>query len=353
MRAQSRSELRFLRGAPFLVRIARERLGGSQPRLSLRPGCALAAAGRQQLVAVQPASLHVLDLATHTWWAGTACGSGNGSTISQTAAQASASGVANAVAAAPSAPAVQGRAVCGVGSKLLGFGGECEGRLLPAGACTHFLHPDLQAWLPAPRPADAAAPSPAPRTAAALAHCPHSRAAFMYGGEGEGGALLGDLWRLDLGTMAWTRLDRLATCRPRTPNSLDTPPPAAGAALAVAPDGSRLWLMGGRLEGHRCSNALHWSVGGARAHAVLGVQEARCTGTSCCMLACLLGVASPAALAFPALLPRRFDLKTHYWAAVEPQAWSIDPRSQSVRALRQGKRAALGLGRPGSKHHVN
>ncbi|KAL4458120.1 hypothetical protein ABPG75_012985 [Micractinium tetrahymenae] len=292
VRVQGRSELRFIRGAPFLVRIARERLGGTLPPLALHPGGSLAAAGRQQLVAVQPASLHVLDLAAHRWWASATAGcqnrssSSSSSSIKATTAQQTAAGSpARATTASPSYTAVKGRAVCGIGSKLLGFGGECEGRLLPAGACTQFLHPDLQAWLPAPPPAEAGAPQPAPRTAAALAYCPRLRAAFMYGGEGEGGALLGDLWRLDLSTMAWTRVDKLATCRPRTPNTHDTPPPAAGAALAVAPDGSRLWLMGGRLEGGRCSNALHW-----------------------------------------------FDLNVHYWAAVEPQTWAIDSRSHHVMA---------------------
>lgn len=173
-----------------------------------------------------------------------------------------------ATTAARSLMAVTGRAVCGVGSKLLGFGGECQGRLLPAGACTQFLHPDLQDWLPAPPAADAVAPQPAPRTAAGLVHCPRLHAAFLYGGQGEGGAMLGDLWRLDLGTMAWTRLNRLATCRP--PASHDAPPPAAGAALAVTPDGSRLWLMGGRLEGGRCSSALHWCAQGVICHVLQG-----------------------------------------------------------------------------------
>lgn len=319
---QGRSELRFIRGAPFLMRIERERLGGTLPSLALRPGGALAAAGRQQLVAVQPASVHVLDLTAHSWWAAAPCGSGSSSNASKQAQHAAAGGTVGATTAAGLHAAVTGRAVCGVGSKLLGFGGECEGRLLPAGACTQFLHPDLQAWLPAPPSADAAALQPAPRTAAALAHCPRTHAAFMYGGQGEGGALLGDLWRLDLGTLAWTRLDRLATCRPCTPNSHDTPSPAAGAALAVAPDGSRLWLMGGRVEGGRCSSTLHWCV--AAGLAAVGKADECVTSRGSMLPGCRLH--HPAA--HGASLPGRFDLAGHYWAAVEPQTWCIDSRSQ-------------------------
>ncbi len=314
---QGRSELRFIRGAPFLVRITRERLGGPPPPLPLLPGCALAAAGRQQLVAVQPASLHVLDVAAHRWQGEATCSSGGSSSPSQEAQQATGAGAVGATTAPWSLMTVTGRAVCGVGGNLLGFGGECQGRLLPAGACTQFLHPDLQDWLPAPPAADAAAPQPAPRTAAALVHCPRLHAAFLYGGQGEGGAMLGDLWRLDLGTMAWTRLDRLATCRP--PASHDAPPPAAGAALAVTPDGSRLWLMGGRLEVGRCSSALHWCDRG----------DVPCAAGLCgsnCMAACKL--ATPANSDPASLLLGRFDLNFNCWAAVEPPTWCIDPRSQ-------------------------
>lgn len=269
VKAQGRTELRFIRGAPFLVHIARQRLSGAVPPVALRPGNALGAAGRQ-LVLAEPAALHVLDIGSGAWWAAKASSGSDGGSASTSSAQQATGGDQQAtggdgpVEAGPLPAGVSGRATCSVGTKLLGFGGECGGQLLSTGT-TQFLHPDLQAWLPAPLPAaGAASPQPPPRIGAALAYCPRSNAAYMYGGQGEGGTCLGDLWRLDLGTMVWTQLNRLSATRPatecthpRTPCAHEAPPPTSCAALAVTPDGDSLWLMGGRLESGRCSSALH------------------------------------------------------------------------------------------------
>ena len=247
----------FIKGAPWLVHVARQRLAGAGPAL-VAPGATLAAVGRQ-LVLEAPAPvgmgaagqhqlllLHTLDLGSATWTRTGCCSNGS-------------CGSSDAAAAAP----VIGRAVCCIGSKLLGFGGEQGGQLLAGSGATQFLLPDLREWLPAPPPADPSAPQPAPRQGAALAHCARTQAAYLFGGQGEGGACLSDLWRLDLGTLLWRRLDTAATSRPlseraRTPCTQEAPQPCAGAGLAVSPDGSRLWLVGGRLENGRCTSALHW-----------------------------------------------------------------------------------------------
>lgn len=249
VRASSRAELRFVRGAPWLLRVERERLTGALPAAP-QPGAWLAAAGRRLLLKCPPATeaeegpqqgvLHSLDPASGVWSSAVCSGGG-------------VDGVAPVV----------GRAVCSVGSKLLSFGGSQQGQLLPSHLCTQLLLPDLLEWRAAPPPADPAAPQPTPRRDAALAHCPQSNAAYLYGGRGADGVCLGDLWRLDLATHAWQQLDTVATSRPladraRTPCASEVPPPRCGAALAVSPDGSRLWLMGGRLDSGHSTSALHW-----------------------------------------------------------------------------------------------
>ena len=266
VKAQSRSELRFIHSAPFLVHVRRERLSGGVPPAAClaRPGAALDVAG-WQLVLALPQGMHMLDLGSSKWRGGSGSSSMVGARGSCCGGSAGAEDCITAAAAATPPPATQhvtGRAVCSMGLKLLGFGGEFQGRLLPAS--TQYLHPDLLAWLPAPPPGDATAAEPLPRTHAALAYCPHTNSAYLFGGRGEGGSVLGDLWRLDLASMGWTRLDKMATRmaplsdRARTPCAYEAPPPLEGAALAVSPDGGRLWLMGGRLEGGWCSKALHW-----------------------------------------------------------------------------------------------
>lgn len=241
VRVASRSELRFVRGAPWLVHVGRERLTGPAPAAA-QPGGTLAAVGRR-LVLEGPSSgdagdqpgqlqLHSLDLGSGAWAATPASG-----------------------------PAVEGRAVCSVGGKLLGVGSSCGGELLAGAAFAQFMAPDLQQWLPAPPPAGPPGAQPPPRRDAALAFCPRAGAAFLFGGTGEKGTTLGDLWHFDLARSTWSRLDTAASGRAaaQEPGCTHTaPPPCSGAALAVSPDGGRLWLMGGRLEGGRCSRALHW-----------------------------------------------------------------------------------------------
>lgn len=268
VRAQSRTELRFVRDGPWLIHVRPERLTGLAPAAPLLPGGTLAVAGRQMLLeAWQPAARggaeqqpghgheqgqghqqavqHMLDLSAARWGA-----VGGGASAHQPAA--SAEGMHEPVS---------GRAVCSIGEKLLGFGGTRNGKFV--GGSTEFFHPNLRQWLPAPPPADPAVQQPPPRHSAALAYCPNAHAAFLYGGQGEGGTLLGDLWRLDCTSMAWKQLDshKQPTAvgeRARTPCPQEAPPSSTGAALAVSTDGSRLWLMGGRLDSGRCSNALHW-----------------------------------------------------------------------------------------------
>ena len=170
-------------------------------------------------------------------------------------------------------PAVIGRAVCSLGGKLLGVGGAtaASGKLLLS---NQLLHPDLPGWQLAPDSADIHATSPPPRQHAALAYTPRAHAAFLFGGQGEDGCCLNDLWRYDLRTRAWSRLDassgggggsqtsRTLSARPAASSAAAAsnamPLPCHSAGLAVSPDGSRLWVMGGALEGGRCSSALHW-----------------------------------------------------------------------------------------------
>ncbi len=258
VKAASRSELRFVEGQPWLLHVGRERLTGALPAAA-QPGCTLAAAGRRLVLEgpagaaseqtgsmQQPSEGHrliTLDLSSGTWASTTADQQG-GSTESA---------------------GINGRAVCSVGSKLLGFGGACpDGSLLPAATATQQLLPDLPHWETTPVPAEAAA-LPEPRQGAALAYCAKTNAAYMYGGQAQDGRCLGDLWLYDVAFARWTRLDSAATARhlpaadsARTPCIPERPPPCSGAALAVSEAGDRVWLMGGLLEDGRCSNELHW-----------------------------------------------------------------------------------------------
>lgn len=247
VRVQGRSELRFVRGAPWLLQVARERLVGALPGAP-QPGCSLVVAGRRLVLegptasggstaggsAAAPSSgLHFLDLGSNTWAAAAAAAAGG-----------------EALPPPPAAP-VEGRAVCSVGSRLLGFGGCSGGRLLDAATATQLLLSDLQQWLPAPPPAELAVAQPPPRRDAALAYSPAAGTAYLFGGKGADGRCLADLWAYDLRRSAWTRLDALATSRPqpaageraRTP-CYEAPAPCCGAALAVSDDGSRCGTLG-------------------------------------------------------------------------------------------------------------
>ncbi|KAI3435547.1 hypothetical protein D9Q98_001612 [Chlorella vulgaris] len=250
VRGQARSQLRFVRESPWLVHIRPQRLGGVLPN-SVLPGSCLALAGRQLLLEGPeeegqelggggPAGqLHMLDLSSGQW----------------SARRRGVEGAPSPGQPPASIAPVSGRAMCGIGDKLLGVGGTCCGQLLG----TKVFHPSLREWLPLPPPADASALQPPLRHSAALAYCPASHVAYLFGGQGEAGCLA-DLWCLNCTSMEWRQLDTVSS-RPgesaRLQGSLDAPPPSSGAALAVSEDGSRLWLMGGRLDSQRCSNALH------------------------------------------------------------------------------------------------
>ena len=241
VQAASRSELRFMRSTPWLVHVCRQHTTGAAPG-ALQAGGALAAAGRRLVLELGAAAVpagaggrgaqgtHILDLPTRTW------------------------------SAAACAEAVVGRAFCSAGSQVLGFGGRCRGELLAGDAATQLFAPDLQQWLPAPAPADASAPQPPPRVSGALAYCPRANAAYLYGGQGQNGTCLGDLWRYDLARACWSRLLASSAGRPAAERACthEAPPPCRGGALAVSQDGSRLWLMGGCLDSGRCSSSLHW-----------------------------------------------------------------------------------------------
>jgi hypothetical protein len=329
VKCQSRSELRFIKGAPWLVHVARQRLTGAGPAVIV-PGGMLAAVGRHLVleapapVGVEAAGqhqrllLHTLDLGTATWTS-TDCSS-NGSHSSK----GSSSSNNNAAAL------VIERAVCSIGSKLLGFGGERGGQLLAGSGATQFLLPDLREWLPVPPPADSSAPQPAPRQGAALAYCARTQAAYLFGGQGEGGACLSDLWRLDLGTLLWRRLDTAATSRPlseraRTPCIQEAPQPCAGAGLAVSPDGTRPWLVGAG-----------WTTAAAPAPST-GEHGGWAEVFVLCFPQQMLGLHSSAPAMDVSLLPVchcclhvcRYDLTLNYWAVVDAeQAGAIEPRAQ-------------------------
>lgn len=68
--------------------------------------------------------------------------------------------------------------------------------------------PDVMAWVPAPQQADAPplAPAPCPRAGHAMAYCAASNCVYLFGGAAEGQRLLGDLWRLQMGTFQWDQV---------------------------------------------------------------------------------------------------------------------------------------------------
>jgi N-acetylneuraminic acid mutarotase len=76
-------------------------------------------------------------------------------------------------------------------------------------------------------------PSPAARQLYALAAV--DGMAWVFGGGGDDGSKLDDLWALDLGTLAWRPLDPLG----------DPPAGRSGATLVADPERGRLLLFGG------------------------------------------------------------------------------------------------------------
>ncbi|KAK9825409.1 hypothetical protein WJX81_002378 [Elliptochloris bilobata] len=214
----------------WLVAVTRKRLAGEGPRLV--PGASLAAIGGKLL-------LHHGGAEEKSSGAARAVG---GAARELFPLQLDASQWLRPVGSRASellrdhAAATSGR------SKMLIFGGVRGVRLTNE---VSVLHTDTMQWGAA---AVRGSVLPAPRRCAA-ASCSRDKM-FVFGGEGEGGQLLADLWELNLETTHWSQV----SFQPGggSGRSHNAPPSARrGASLCAGDDGRHLWLFGG-CDGARC-----------------------------------------------------------------------------------------------------
>eukprot|EP00887_Chlorella_sp_A99_P001525 scaffold8.g1525.t1 len=279
VRAGWQAMLRFAFSEPWMVTVRRERLVGAAP--PARAGCALActagASGAQLVVwgGSSTAGIQRLDLdASHS----------------------PLHSLAWREALQPAGlPALEGLGLASLGPKLLAFGGKSADGLQPATPC--FFSPATQQVVQAPPSACTSGAAPGRRYGHAMAFSEALNAVFVFGGTDEAGEALSDLWCLRLEDMRWEGLSAMASTSARGA-APTAPEPRSGAALAAAPDGCRLWLMGGRDAGGRCLGDL-----------------------------------------------RYYDLQLHSWALVEPGGVLPQPRWHHVMACLGPRYLAVAGGR--------
>ncbi|KAL3154619.1 hypothetical protein ABBQ32_014069 [Trebouxia sp. C0010 RCD-2024] len=119
-------------------------------------------------------------------------------------------------------------------TKMVSYSGQRGGELLED---VTILHTDSMKWV---TPIIRGGSAPPPRVGHSAACCRDK--VFIFGGMGEGGVLLNDMWEWHMDTLHWTPVRDFQTAGG---HSMDPPSARKGASLSSSEDGRRLWLFGG------------------------------------------------------------------------------------------------------------